>query len=256
MASTHLVPVTVLALLPFAALAQTAPADTARFYRHHLGLVASPVLDHFFTANRALPVGLLYKRETKPGRLWRYGLVLNQDYSSQKDYRPDYAPANNLIKLNPEYSNSAFGASISVGREYTNRFAQRWVGTVGADISVGFSQYTNRSSYQLPSNLSVNLPTREEVVGNRYRYYEMSISPFAGLRFYCWPRLYVSAESALQFYYLRNTHSGLSYVADLATGQTLLGDTDFSDAQVRQQGMSVHYRLINQLTVHYLLGRR
>jgi hypothetical protein len=57
------------------AVAQTASPDTTRTYRHSLSLTASPRLNHFFTANRALPVGLLYKQQIRPGQALRIRIV-------------------------------------------------------------------------------------------------------------------------------------------------------------------------------------
>lgn len=71
-----LLPLLLAGLAP--ALAQPAapaPPDTARAFRHALGLTASPQLDHFFTANRRLPLGLIYKRQLAPGRALRARVV-------------------------------------------------------------------------------------------------------------------------------------------------------------------------------------
>ena len=247
-----LLPAALLALAS-PALAQEAPPDSAHFYKHHFGLTASPVLDHFFTANRSLPIGLLYKHQTKPNRLWRYGLVLNQNYSRQDEYKPNYSPTN--LYINDRYTNSNFGLSGSVGREYSQRFAQRWTGTAGADLSIGFSQYKYIRTYQQLGNPATNTPSIEVADGARQRYYQASLAPFAGIRFQLWSSLYISAESAVQFNYLRETVNNLTNVTDLSNGQLLIGAPDFVEQQLRIQRFSLRYRLVNQLSVHYLVGR-
>lgn len=236
----------------FTAAAQTpAPADTARLYKHHLGLTASPVLDHFFTANRSLPVGLLYKRQTRLNALWRFGLVLNQDYSRRDENNPPPLP---FVKSNAEYTYNSWGVSISVGRELTRRFSSHWIGTIGADLNLGFSKYTHKYSSQGAGDSSMGIPPSEKRDESRNRYYQTSLTPFIGLRYNLWPSLYMSAESAISLSYLREATDGRASGIDLSTGRVLY-EKDFGPQLIVDQTWTLRYKLISQLSVHYLFSR-
>jgi len=229
-----------------AASAQTAPPDTARFYKHHLGVTASPQLDHFFTANRSLPVGLLYKRQTTANALWRYGLVLNQDYSRRDENNTNPQA---IIKSNDEYVYNNWGVSVSVGREFTHRFAPHWMGTAGVDASAGFSRNTREYSYQ-----RFGPPPGAHSQTDRFRYYQANLTPFIGLRYSIWSSLYVSAESAINISYLREVIDSRGSDTNLATRETVF--KDFGPQNVTDQFLTLRYKLISQLSLHYLLGRR
>ena len=230
------------------AQAQTAtPADTARTYKHHLGLTASPVLDQFFTANRSLPVGLLYKRQTAPNKLWRFGLVVNQDYGRRDENNMAPSPA---VNVNDEYVRNNWGVGSSVGHEYTHRFSQRWVGTVGADIGLGFSQYTNQFSTQFPGNQTIGTPPIEIQQYSRYRYYQAAFAPFAGLRYALWPSLYISAESSVSLDYALRIQDGKMKTTNLSSNEVTSGNTL---TELFDQSFKVRFRLLNQLSLHYML---
>ena len=236
------------------AQAQTAPADTARFYKHHLGLTASPVLDHFFTANRSLPVGLLYKRQTAPNKLWRYGLVVNQDYSRGDEINRRPLPT---VKSNEEYVRSNWGLSASVGREFTRRFSQRWTGVVGADVSVGYSRFTHNFKRQRIGNANIGMPfvpPTEYEQTDYFSYYRTSIDPFCGVRFAIRSYLYASAESSITLGYSRVVTKSNVGVKNLLTGEVISDNNP--DLQINtDQALNLRYRLINQLTLHYQFGR-
>ena len=241
-----------LALAGSAQAQTTAPADTARFYKHHLGLTASPVLDHFFTANRSLPVGLLYKRQTAPNKLWRFGLVLNQDYSRRDENHPSPLP---FVKANDEYVYNTLGGSVSMGREFARRFSAHWTGTVGADASIGFSRYTHEFSHQQAGDVILGTPAGEYRQVDRFRYYQAALTPFLGLRYAIWQSLYVSAESTISLAYMRQVIDSRSKNINLATGAVNF-DTDFGPQNVTDQSLTLRFRFINQLTLHYMLGKR
>ena len=236
------------------AQAQTAPADTARFYKHHLGLTASPVLDHFFTANRSLPVGLLYKRQTAPNKLWRFGLVVNQDYSRRDEINRRPLPT---VKSNEEYIRNDWGVSASVGQEFTRRFSRRWTGVIGADASVGYSRFTHNFKRQYMGNTNPSMPLTEPTETEQtdyFNYYRASVAPFCGVRFAIRPYLYASAESSINLAYSRVVINGITSTKYLITGN-ILSDNDPDLQVITDQSVNFSYRLINQLTLHYQFGR-
>ena len=224
------------------ALAQTAPADTARFYKHHLGLTASPVLDHFFTANRSLPVGLLYKRQTTAHWATRYGLVGSYRYDSFTDNNP-------LPTSNDDRSTSLFSVGLYIGREYSRAFSRRWSGIAGLDLGVSYA----RGVFKSTSFVSANPFLTQTNVWARSNEYSAQVRPFVALRFYVQPQLYVSAESAFQVYYQQYDLGNRSSIVRLDTNEHLVGPTSasFTDRTWRTQ-----LQLIRQLSLHYQIGRR
>lgn len=256
------VPIAFSALLLSLALTGTAqaqpaapvPADTARTYKHHLGLTASPVLNQFFTANRSLPVGLLYKRQTAPNKLWRFGLVVNQDYSRRDEVIRIPLPN---VKSNEEYILNHWGVSASVGQEFIRRFSRRWTGVAGADASVGYSRFTRNSKRQIMGNTNIGMPLTEPIENeqtNYYSYYRASVAPFCGVRFAIRPYLYASAESSINLAYSRVVSKGTGSVKYLLTGN-VIGDNNPNLQVITDQAVNLRFRLINQLTLHYQFGR-
>jgi len=231
-----------------------APPDTARFARHHFGLTASPVLEGFFTANRSLPVGLLYKRQTAPNKLWRFGLVVNQDYSRRDEVNRRPLPT---VKTNEEYILNDWGVSASVGQEFTRRFSPRWTGVVGADASIGYSRFTRNTKKQLMGNTNIGMPLTEPIENEQtdyFSYYRASVAPFGGVRFAIRPYLYASMESSINLAYSRRVIKSDGSVRFLLTGK-VVGDNDPNLLVTTDQTVNLQFRLINQLTLHYQFGR-
>ena len=223
------------------ALAQTtpAPADTARFYKHHLGLTASPMLDKFFSANRSLPVGLLYKRQTSSGRLTRFGIHLNQNL----DYRLDGSPQPNPYI----YNTTVFDIDVRVGREYAYSLSRRWTATAGADVLLGYRY--DRLHYEGGGSTSFGEPTFKQQTETD-RYYRLAIAPFAGLRYSFHKRLYGSAEATVYLAFSRLEFKIRGSTIMTRTGELydslLTGDT-------RYNRFSLGLRPVSQLTLHYLV---
>ena len=239
------------------ARAQTAtPADTARFYKHHLGLTASPVLDGFFRNNRSLPVGLLYKRQTATNKLWRFGLVVNQNYSRRDEFNPNLPITLIQLKNNQEYVYNNFGVSVSLGQELTHRFSTRWTGVVGADANVGFS----RSLYHTKDQRTSAPPSAggvvlEDELVTRNRFYQVALTPFVGLRYNVWPSLYLTAESAVSLAYTRVVFDSYNTTTIVSTGEIIYGINDFDGQTQTDQRLRFNYRIINQFAIHYILRK-
>ncbi|OGX80814.1 hypothetical protein BEN47_06040 [Hymenobacter lapidarius] len=251
---TRLFPMACLLALTATAHAQTAApaADTARFYRHHLGLTASPVLDGFFRNNRSLPVGLLYKRQTAPNKLWRFGVVLNQNYSRRDEDNP--SPPTTMVKVNEEYILNTLGLGASVGRELTKPFSKRWTGTLGADVSAGFSRFTRDARKQSLGNANQGVNPSEYRQLDQFRSFNAAVAPFVGLRYAIRTYLYASAESAIKVYYFRETIGGRITQTDLVTRQ-IISLTRDPGLVITDQSFRTRFQLINQVTLHCQIGR-
>ncbi|NVO30767.1 hypothetical protein [Hymenobacter lapidiphilus] len=122
------------AALPLAATAQTAPPDTATTYKHQLGLTASPVLDGFFKNNRSLPLGLLYKRQTKPNQALRVRVV--GQYS-----RRDTTDFATFDKGSTRYF---WRAEAYVGYEWQKALGRRVQLGYGAELGAATSQRVSK----------------------------------------------------------------------------------------------------------------
>ena len=232
-----------------------AVADTARFYRHHLGLTASPQLARFFTANRSLPVGLLYKRQTRPNRATRYGLVLDLDYR-RRDENERPLPS---LKSNEEYVYNNRSASGSVGQEFAHRFSPRWTGTAGADFRLGLSLFTHNFKKQFGGDAPPTVPPTppspptENEQTDYFRQYHAAVAPFVGLRYALQPRLYVSAESSIDAAYSWRTIKSDITVTNLITGEVLARNGPTRQV-ITDQTFALRFKLVNQVSVHYQFG--
>ena len=220
--------------------AAPAPADTARFYKHHLGLTASPVLDQFFTANRSLPVGLLYKRATSPGRLLRLGIQLTQSSSNRLDGATSPAPAyvNN---------NFAFNVAVNVGREYFRPLSRRWTVTAGADLVAGYGYARAHTEGGTNSVANGELARRERTDTDRF--YRLTTAPFVGVRYALHNKLYATAEATVSVAYQRLQAKIEGSTIGLVTGDR----TDAIGGNTRYNLVNVAFRPVSQLALHYLL---
>lgn len=240
-------------LATLTARAQSAgPADTAKFYKHHLGIAVSPQLDQFFTANRRLPVTLLYKRQTSPHKLWRFGLTLSQDYSRRDDYFPPSIPAKG--NSNDEYKNSYTSVGLAFGREFVKPVSPRWAVVAGADFRIGYAYYSE--FLDKTSTFSNPPPVFQSVRGLEYvNKYSAGLAPFISLRCVLKPFLYASAESALRLDYQRDVYEGYSYSVNVITGQVISGGTSSTGQALIYQSVNLSFRMLNQVSIHYLLGK-
>lgn len=123
------------------ALAQTTPApDTARTYKHQLGLTASPQLDQFFTANRSLPVGVIYRRQTQPNRTTRYRAVGRYAYDRTES----------PLFLGTAYSQHTASLELALGRERWLPISRRFTAYGGIEGGAYFS--LSRKAYKIYHN--------------------------------------------------------------------------------------------------------
>ncbi|MCI1188558.1 hypothetical protein MON38_14100 [Hymenobacter sp. DH14] len=233
-----------LGLLPVAAAAQTpapALADTARAYKHQLGLTASPVLEGFFRNNRSLPLGLLYKRQAAPYRAWRYGAVFSQQYHERYDPQP---------KTNNAYATLRYYVEAAVGLEWQKPLTKRWVAFTGADLGAGYSHYR----YDQDTERFVTMNGADVVLAEKGRSIDKAYSgflrPFIGIRYHFLPYLYVSAETTLNLSYTYSSADFGSVVSRTDTGEIL----SIPHGEYKEQNFQNTLLPVSKLTVHYLFG--
>ncbi|UYZ57883.1 hypothetical protein [Hymenobacter latericus] len=235
-----------------AARAQAPDSSAARPPRHELGLTAAPRLDKFFTGNRSLPVGLLYKRRLGAGR--RY-LRLGAAGSYQRARRDDpYWPT-----VNDDFDYRTAALELSAGLEWARPLGRRWQAAAGADAGAG---YRREHRYRLSFNTG-NTGIRD-ASGNPVPVYEQEeftftnrtafLRPFAALRFYFAPWLYASAEAAVVGSYTSFRTDGSAKRVRTDTNEAYI-QTINGNPLYRQNTWDFHLQLLRQVTVHYCFGR-
>ncbi|OON67742.1 hypothetical protein [Hymenobacter sp. CRA2] len=177
-----------LAAAPLLAQAQ-APDTTAR--RYELGLTASPQLDHFFTGNRALPVGLLYRRPLGPTKALRLRVVGQYARQDTSDYAGQLAGS----------GRRAWELTALAGYEWQRPLARRWQLCYGAELGAGLGRTTSRVLRETPNTNGVGTyATDLRYVGE---YWQAQARPFVGLRLHLGSAISLFAEAAAPLSYVR-----------------------------------------------------
>ncbi|GAB3830398.1 hypothetical protein [Hymenobacter jeollabukensis] len=235
------------------ALAARAQApDTTTTHRHELGLTASPVLNRFFTRNRALPVGLLYKRRLGTGGR---ALRLGAQGSYQRQQRDDpYWPT-----VNDDFDYRTTQLELSAGLEWVRPLGRRWAVAAGADVGAG---YRREYRYRLTFNTG-NTGIRDQN-GNPVPVYEEEeftftyrtavLRPFTALRLYVTPWLYTSFEAAVTGSFTRFRTDGSARRVRTDTNEAYI-QTYNGSPLYREDAWNLRLQLLCQVTVHYCFGR-
>ncbi|MFD2784136.1 hypothetical protein [Hymenobacter rubripertinctus] len=229
------------AALPLAAAAQTTPTDSVATFKHQLGLTASPVLDGFFKNNRALPLGLLYKRQTKPNQALRLGLIISQRYAHRFDTQ---------LRVNPGFTNNLFGAELYIGREWQSPLNARWVAYTGFDSGLEYSRYNTRDEQARIGSFN---GSDEELLFKRedlFTYYSAFLRPLIGVRYQLSPFLYASVEAVVSARFLRTNLRDRSSLTRISTNEILSSD----GTKVKDNAFRASLQPISQLTLHYCFG--
>ncbi|WP_223650437.1 hypothetical protein [Hymenobacter psoromatis] len=176
------------------ALAQTAPADSARAYRHQLGLTASPQFDNLFTTNRVLPLGLVYKRQVRPGRAWRVRLT---GYYSRHD-TATAAGAFYIQERGPDAR--VWEVNVFVGYEWRYHLGRRWQWYYGLEVGGGYHDehrnYTN--NYYNPLGFNGGGPYATTDIGSRdLARWQVQGRGFVGLSYALNSRIHLFTETAI-----------------------------------------------------------
>lgn len=171
--------------------AQTPDSAT---YKHQLGLTASPVLDKFFTANRSLPLGLIYKRQIKPNQALRARLVgryRNVDTTNALGYVD--GTSNRLWEL------SAFG-----GYEWQKQLGTRLGWYYGIELGTGWSREESHTMY---NGIDERGPFKFQ---NSFiiKKWQVQARPFIGLQFRASSSVRIFIESAAPLSYQRRRDEG------------------------------------------------
>ena len=173
-----------LSLLLAAGTAAAQVPDSASA-KHQLGLTASPQLDHFFTANRSLPLGLLYKRQVRPGQALRVRLV--GQYS-----RRDTTVA--FLGYLPGTGTRKWEAAAYVGYEWQQPLGRRFGYYYGAELGTSWRQQKDRLVRDYPNEIGPHY----EDASFTTTWWRLVLRPFLGLQWHFSSRLDLFSESAVQ----------------------------------------------------------
>ncbi|MEJ7664041.1 MAG: hypothetical protein WKG07_33175 [Hymenobacter sp.] len=199
-------PALLAAALAGPALAQTAPADSARTYRHQLGLTANPQLDHFFTANRSLPIGLLYKQQTKPGQALRLRLVGFYSHRDSTNANPYFTPNTNSVGPNT----TTWETNAFIGYEWRHSINRRFKWGYGAEFGGGYYHQQMEISLQeiliAPTNQALYVVTTN---GSPFIHrWNLQGRGFANINYALSNRLTLFAETAIRLIYENEKRGG------------------------------------------------
>lgn len=224
--------------------ARPAPADTARSYPHHLGLTASPQLDQFFTANRALPIGVLYRKQTQPNRAWRARLVSRYEFNSGD------AP----LLIGNAYREHTGSLELAWGRERWLPLGRRFTAYAGGEVGARLDLYRKNSKIYgaLPRYVPIYSPALEKTVADQTESRTTQAIFFqliAGVRLQISKRLCAEAEAGLPVSFSHqkwNLNGAEYYVSDrVPTGAAVTGDNTY-------YSISAQLRLVNRLHLIFL----
>ena len=195
------------------ALAQTTPADSARSYQHQLGLTASPQFSNLFTTNRVLPIGLIYKRQVRPGHAWRVRLT---GYYSRRDTATAGA-AWYLPNASKGPDARVWEVNVFVGYEWQRRLGRHWQGHYGIEAGPGYRDeykpYSNH--YYNPVGFDGGGPFTATDTGlSSLQRWQLQSRGFAGLSYAVNNRVRIFAETAVVASY-RHQKSWGSYTSSI-----------------------------------------
>lgn len=194
---------------PAAGRAQTipAPADTARTYKHHLGLTASPVLSQFFTANRSLPVGLIYQRQLTRTKSLRLRLVGQFSYADSTNFEDDASGITGGYVTGPSYRQ--WQVQAFAGYAWQRLLGRRIALDYGLEAGLGYERRGSSSAYRTTYQPGGYVIDYDEYTTQNW---QVQARPFAGLSYRPTPRLRLFAEMALPLSYThqRWEHHGKS----------------------------------------------
>ena len=224
------------------AQAQTVtPADTARFYKHHLGLTASPVLDKFFTANRSLPVGLLYKRQLTPKKALRLRLV---GAYSQRDTSNYWAgvPTSILVGYIEGPNTTTWNVAAFGGLEWQRPLGKRFRYAYGTELGAGWNRTRADDILQFPDPNQV-LPATSFYM-NTITVWSAQLRPFLSLQYRVTNTTWVFAESAAALAYSHRQQ-------DIVTRTVYVNSTGNGGRNNTSNALAVSWRPVQLLGVAY-----
>ena len=186
-----------IALPGLSATAQTMPPDTARTNRHTFGLTASPQLAHFFTANRSLPIGLLYKRQLTPTKALRLRLVGRYQNTDSTNYAGVLAGT----------GTQAWQVMGYVGYEWQRPLSRRFGLYYGVEVGGGLGRNVRRSVRDWYNDQG---PFNEDV-SYTIKTWQVQARPFVGVNFRLNSRASLYAEAAVPIAYAHQSEGYVGY---------------------------------------------
>ena len=220
-----------IALPGLPATAQTMPPDTARTYKHAFGLTASPQLAHFFTANRRLPIGLLYQRQLTPTKALRLRVV----------GRYQNTDSTNFAGVLAGTGTQAWQVLGYVGYEWQRPLSRRFGLYYGAEVGGGLGRNVRRSVRDWYNDQG---PFNEDV-SYTIKTWQVQARPFVGIHFQVSPhvRAFVEAALPLTYAWQREGYSGYldqRYFANPGGISHQVGSSDYVSKRLILEVLPIH----------------
>lgn len=182
-------------LLPAATFAQAPVLDTARVLKNEVGLTASPQLNKFLTANRSLPLGVIYRRHIGAKSALRVRLEGRYGRMVDSTFSPGY-PAGN--------SASDWEVYLLSGYERHSKLGKRWGGYYGVEVGVGGRRKESTIKRDPIANGTSNYITGGNMDTKRLAVQTRFLS---GVCYKFTPKVQVFAEAAIQVYHYWEKYS-------------------------------------------------
>lgn len=204
-------------------------ADTA-IYRHHIGLISSPVLKNILTSNRELPVGLIYKWQHKANGAFRATLL-----GSHHDYKFTSTSSNENKEKIMSY------LQLTGGYEWQLSVNRTWQFYYGAETGAFVRRMTtndpDRSEYPYdPAEATVEVV--DQTLG-------IFMRPFAGISLKLSRRLYLASETAVLVQHQRRESNGFISPRNSLSG----GEEPFNYANGIWRDNSIRFQPISNVSL-------
>lgn len=230
--------------VPLAALGQSiSPSvDTAHAHARTFGLTASPQLDNLFTANRSLPIGLLYTRQLTPAKSLRLRLVGLLAYADSSNFVDDIIGITNSYVTGPSYRR--WQLQVFAGYAWQRPLSRRFSLDYGLEVGLGYQRQGFSSSRRYPYPPGGFVVDYDERTTQDW---QVQVRPFAGISYRLTARLRLFAETALPITYTRQ-----HWERHVRGTFTKLDEVDrFLDERAQTNRVASSWRPIQLLGVSY-----
>ena len=234
--------------LPLVAPAQQAPVP-AYPARRALALTASPQLDHFFTANRALPLGLLYRwPAAAPRATWRVRLSGQYRYDERLTFN----------NVDPQHTDWDLHLEAALGREWWLPLSPRWQAYAGAEVGVTGGTYRLHETYYSPNSYDPlvpgGLPRINLALEQYYSWTDTGVllQPLTGIHFKLTKTISLEAEATISLRWSRTRNHGKGFYFDANSGQLKSDPNDsYWDGNFTNSQLSLQLQPISRLHLIY-----
>lgn len=157
-------------------------ADTA-FYRHHIGIITSPILEDILTSNRELPVGVIYRLQHKANSTFRATLMGSHN---NLKFSSTFSPNERKERINTYLQ-------FTGGYEWQQPVNSNWQFYYGAEAGAFIRRMTTND----PDPIIYSYDPAEWTIDVVEQTLGIFMRPFAGIALKLSRRLYLASETAI-----------------------------------------------------------